>query len=67
MKSQEIFALAIRIAGLISLLYLMAMTAMFAGIGMPVFFVLRTIAWAIFSLWLLRGAPQLVRFAYPSE
>src|SRR5688500_639237 len=62
-----IFALVVRIAGLVSLLYLLATSVLFFASGIHWRFVLRIIIWALFSLWLLRGAPQLVRFAYPED
>jgi hypothetical protein len=67
MKSQEIFALAVRIAGLVSLLYLGATSVVFFGVGLPWQLLARTIIWAVLSLWLIRGAPALVRFAYPDK
>jgi hypothetical protein len=67
MKPQEIFALAVRIAGLVSLLYLGATSVVLFGVGLPWQLLLRSIIWAVVSLWLIRGAPQLVRFAYPEK
>jgi hypothetical protein len=57
----------VRIAGLISLLYILATSIVLFGSSLPWRLVLRTVIWALVSLWLLRGAPQLVRFAYPGE
>lgn len=65
MKPREAFGLAVRIIGLVSLLYFFATTAFLFSFGMPWQFVVRAILWLAASLWLLRGAPQLVRFAYP--
>lgn len=65
MKSREWFALAVRIAGLVSLLYALAGTLMLFGGNW--FYAVRMILWLAFSLWLIRGAPQLVRFAYSGE
>ena len=67
MKLRDVFALAVRIAGLVSLLYMLASAVLLIGAGMPWQFVVKTIIWFAFSLWLLRGAPQLVRFAYPES
>ena len=67
MKLRDVFALAVRIAGLVSLLYMLASAVMLFGVGMPWQFVVKTIIWFAFSLWLIRGAPQLVRFAYPES
>lgn len=65
MHSQEIFAVVVRVIGLVSLIYLLATSFVFFGSGMPWLFVVRCIVWAVVSIWMLRGAPQLVRFAYP--
>jgi hypothetical protein len=65
MKPPELFAVAVRVAGLVSLLYLIATSVMFFGVGLPWALVVKSILWLLLSLWLLRGAPQLVRFAYP--
>ncbi len=65
MRSPEIFALVVRIVGLVSLTYLLATSFVFFGSGMPWLFVVRCIVWALVSLWMIRGAPQLVQFAYP--
>jgi hypothetical protein len=67
MKSRDLFALAVRIAGLVSLMYLLATAVLFFAAGMALAFVIKTILWFLLSLWLIRGAPQLVRFAYPGE
>lgn len=63
MKSREIFALAVRISGLICLLYTLS-TLLFIGLIGWVTGLVRIVALVMFSLWLLRGAPQLVHYAY---
>jgi len=67
MKPRDAFGLAVRIAGLVSLLYVLAGTVLLIGFGMPWQVLAKTIVWLLASAWLLRGAPQLVRFAYPEE
>ena len=67
MKPQDIFAVAVRVVGLVSLLYLLSTSLIFFAAGLPWLLVLKSIVWAIISIWLLRGAPQLIRFAYPNE
>jgi len=67
MKPQELFAVAVRVVGLLSLLYLVFTSLMFFAAGVSWQFVVRSLIWALVSLWFLRGAPQLVRFAYPDE
>ncbi len=66
MRSREIFSLVVRIAGLVSLLYFLESGALFM-FDVAWIFIVRGILWIALSLWLLRGAPQLVRFAYPGE
>jgi len=67
MQPQDFFAVVVRIVGLVSLVYLVGTSLMFMGAGMPWAVVLRFIVWALASIWMLRGAPQLVRFAYPND
>ena len=66
-ESPEILALAIRIIGVVSLLYLVGGSIVLFSAGVPVVLVTKTILWALLSLWFVRGAPQLVRFAYPES
>lgn len=66
MKPSEIFALVVRIVGLVSLVYMLSSSLLLIGLGLPWMLVVKTMVWFLVSLWLLRGAPQLVRFAYPN-
>jgi hypothetical protein len=69
MTPRDIFALCVRIVGLVSLVYLIATGVIIMGFinpgAWPV--ILRAILLLALSLWLIRGAPQLVRFAYPDR
>ena len=67
MKSSDLFALAVRIVGLISLLYMIGNALMLFGASIPFFLVLKEIIWLLVSIYLLRGAPHVVRFAYPER
>jgi hypothetical protein len=67
MKRRDIFGLLVRIAGLVSLLYMLKTALLFFGPRMHWVFIVKTIVWLALTLWLLRGAPQLVRFAYPDD
>jgi|GEM_PF-1492286 len=74
MKPRELFGLAIRVFGLVSLLYFFTSQTVTTTLifGLPfsfgsVWIVAKFIAWIFFTLSLLRGAPWLVRFAYPEE
>lgn len=61
MTPRAAFALAVRIIGLISLLY--AINFLFFSFA-SIYAVIRAVLWIAVSVWLLRGAPQLVSFAY---
>lgn len=67
MTPQQAFALAIRIAGLVSLLYFCATAPFLVGVGAPVILYIRAAVWLVLTIWLLRGAPALVRFSYPGR
>ena len=68
MKSSEFFGVAVRTVGLISLLYALASALLLFGSGFSSFgFVMKQIIWLALSVYLLRGAPAVVRFAYPTS
>ncbi|MGA2445180.1 MAG: hypothetical protein ABSG50_07120 [Opitutaceae bacterium] len=67
MKSSDLFALAVRIVGLVSLLYMIGSAVMLFGSGLPFFLVVKEVIWLLVSIYLLRGAPHVVRFAYPER
>lgn len=67
MKPEDIFGLVVRFVGLIGIVYSLTIAFLFVGTGMPLLTTVKFIVAAIVSLWLLRGAPQLVRFAYPQS
>jgi hypothetical protein len=67
MKSSDLFALAVRIVGLISLLYMIGSALMLFGASIPLFLVVKEVVWLLVSIYLLRGAPHVVRFAYPER
>lgn len=64
MSPRDLFAVFVRTAGLISLFYLLQSVLLVLGVEVQWPFVVRTLVWLILSIWLLRGAPALVRFAY---
>jgi hypothetical protein len=66
MKPRELFGVAVRVIGLVNLIYMLASALLLFGSGFAFLFLLRIILWALFSYWLLRGAPQLVNLAYPA-
>ena len=69
MTPPKIFGLAVRIAGLVSLLYMLSGFVILFGLGgvPPFLLIIKFLLWLALTLWLLRGAPNLVRFAYPDE
>jgi len=67
MKPRELFGVAVRVIGLVNLIYMLASALLLFGSGFAVMFLLRIILWAVFSFWLLKGAPQLVNLAYPEN
>lgn len=77
MKSKDIFNVAIRIIGLAFLYQGLVMVPTAVGLFCPVFphFNFRTLLPSTFMVgwplvvawWMVRGAPLLMRLAYPSE
>ncbi|ATC62763.1 hypothetical protein CMV30_01590 [Nibricoccus aquaticus] len=69
MTPPKIFGLAVRITGLVSLLYMLSASVLLFGfVGVPAFMIImKFLVWLALTIWLLRGAPNLVRFAYPDE
>ena len=68
MKPRELFGVAVRVIGLVNLIYMLASALLLFGSGFcRVVPAVRIILWALFSIWLLRGAPQLVNVAYSGE
>ncbi|MEO7412278.1 MAG: hypothetical protein ABIZ81_02885 [Opitutaceae bacterium] len=65
MKAPELFGVAVRTIGLISLLYLLSTSFILSGMTMSFGFFWRQVIWLAVSIYLLRGAPNLVQFAYP--
>lgn len=69
MKSSDLFGVAVRTVGLLSLLYALSTTVLLYGSGFfsafgSFSFVVKFLIWIAISLYLLRGAPAVVRFAY---
>lgn len=71
MKAKEIFGIIVRVVGLLALVS--GLGAAYAAFGMLSFgrllarALLYGIPYLLVSLYLLRGAPHLVRFSYPEE
>jgi hypothetical protein len=65
MKAKEQFALALRVIGVLGIIYVLrtfVRNSLAGGIILVV-----EMACAIIGLYLIRGAPQLVKFAYPES
>ena len=65
MKAREQFALALRIIGVLGIIYLLR-TFIRSPQPEVVFLVVRVVC-ALGGLYLIRGAPLLVKFAYPES
>ena len=65
MKPQEQFALALRIIGVLSLMYLLR--AFVRNASPPAIILIIRLACAVIAVLMIRGAPALVKFAYPDS
>lgn len=65
MKPQEQFALALRIIGVLSLIYILRTFVRIPS--PPALILIIRIACAVVAILLIRGAPPLVKFAYPDS
>jgi hypothetical protein len=76
MRVEEWFALALRVLGVLIFLYGLGylLDSFLFRLGYfnypessPAYYVVAGISYSIVGLYLMRGAPQIVRFAYPLE
>ena len=76
MRVEEWFALAVRVIGVLIFLYGLGylLDSLLFRLGYfnypessPAYYVVAGISYGIVGLYLMRGAPQIVRFAYPVE
>lgn len=67
MTSKDLFAVCVRVIGLISLMLLFNSLALMLSAPMPWELVVRFVIWFVLAVWMLRGAPALIRFAYPDR
>jgi hypothetical protein len=69
MKPSELFGIAVRVVGLVSLLQLLAgaWVLFTSWSNLPWQAIARSIVWLFLCVYLLRGAPHIVRFAYPDR
>jgi len=76
MRVEEWFAIAVRVIGLLILLYGVGylLDSLLFRLGYfnypessPAYYVVAGISYSVVGLYLLRGAPLIVRFAYPVD
>jgi len=76
MRAEEWFALAVRVVGVLIFLYGLGylLDSFLFRLGYfnypessPAYYVVAGISYGVVGLYLMRGAPQIVRFAYPVE
>jgi hypothetical protein len=65
MSPKELFALIVRVIGLLGAIYLIRHIVKI-GVDTPTLLVVR-LASALVGLYMVRGAPLLVKFAYPEK
>jgi hypothetical protein len=65
MNAKEQFALALRIIGVLSLMYILRTFVRNYSPAVPIL-ILR-LACAAIGVWMIRGMPPLVKFAYPDS
>jgi hypothetical protein len=65
MNAKEQFALALRIIGVLSLMYVLR--TFIRNPSPPVVILIVRLACAAIGVWLVRGMPPLVKFAYPDS
>jgi hypothetical protein len=68
MNSKELFALFLRIVGVLGIIFIVrhALESVPTGTA-PVYLLIKWVIGALVGLYLIRGAPLLVKFAYPAK
>jgi hypothetical protein len=68
MHSKDVFALVLRIVGVVGIIFVIRQLdfVMEMGTPKPAYLALKLLYLAV-GVYLLRGAPMLVRFAYPDS
>ncbi len=68
MNSKELFALFLRIVGVWGIMFIVRHALQPAPASMlPVFLLIKWVIGALVGLYLIRGAPLVMRFAYPEK
>jgi hypothetical protein len=65
MKSKEQFALALRIIGVLGIMYILR--SFIRNTSPAIVVLIIRLVCVVIGVYLIRGAPQLVRFAYPES
>lgn len=68
MNSKELFALFLRVVGILGVIYILrhALGAFPVG-APPTYLILKWVIGGLVGLYLIRGAPLVVKFAYPTK
>ena len=69
MNSKELFALFLRVVGVLGILFIVrhALQLSPSCATWPVFSIVKWVISGLVGLYLIRGAPLLVRFAFPAK
>ena len=68
MNSKELFTLFLRIVGVLGIIYIVRHALQSgASCTAPTFLLIKWVIGALVGLYLVRGAPLLVKFAYPAK
>lgn len=68
MNSKELFGLFLRIVGILGGVFIVRQTlATVPSGGVTVYLIIKWVIGVLVGLYLIRGAPLLVRFAYPAK
>jgi hypothetical protein len=65
MNAKDQFALALRIIGVLSLMYILR--ALVRSLSPPIVILIVRLVCVVIGVYLIRGAPLLVNFAYPGS
>ena len=68
MNSKEWFALFIRAVGVVGIIFILRHALEWAPDRMPpVYLIVKWVIGALIGIYLVRGAPGLIKFSYPSN
>ncbi|MGA2281413.1 MAG: hypothetical protein ABSG80_14050 [Verrucomicrobiota bacterium] len=68
MNSKELFTLFLRIVGILGVIFIVRhVLASFPACTPSVYLLIKRVVGALVALYLIRGAPLLVKFAYPAK